>query len=388
MADTPWIGIDHEAWARLTRVYRSRWRAGLYAVGPEGDLVFGKPPCRDSDCTACRKGRAFAVREALRWGEPTVELCPRRRLLWAVPLMHNETILGGLVASVSERDFFRSGAPSFDIRRACTELRDLVEAENLTNASALAFHRTRYQDEQRRAYAIHAYKSGGHDNVRELYLREEPALFSAIRSGDRAEAREILNRILVAIHHHAGRRLDLVKSLFLELVVSMARTAVEAGGAPEALLGANFAGMADLSRIKSDEELAPWLTATLEQIMDAIQAQHRRDSGQALFDVLDFMARRCGEKFSRDDAAKAAHFSPSHFSYLMRKEAGVTFTEMRNRMRVDRAAELLAGTDKPLALVALECGFEDQSYFTKVFRRYRGRTPARYRQELRAPAQT
>ncbi len=374
------IGIGRAVWQRLARRYRARWGAGLYAVNAAGGLVFGRPGCRECDSPACREARQFAVREALRWGEPTVELCPGGRLIWAVPLMHNELLRGGLVASVTERGFFRAEAPSFDLRHAGAELRELVEAENLTNASALELSRSRYQAEQRRAYAIQAFKRRGHDSIRELYLHEEPALFAAIRAGDRPSAREILNRILVAIHHHAGGRLELVKSLFLELVVSMARTAVEAGGAPEALLGANFVHMTDLSRLASEEELAPWLTGTLEQMMDAIRANRRRDPGQALFDALDFMTRHCGEKISRDDAARAAHLSPSHFSYLLRKESGVTFTEMLGRMRVDRAAEMLTRTAKPLALVALECGFEDQSYFTKVFRRYRKCTPGEFRQ--------
>jgi AraC-like DNA-binding protein len=376
----PDMGIDRKTWLRLSRRYRSSWGAGLYAVNAQGGLVFGKPPCRGCDSLVCREARVFAIREALRWGEPTVAQCPDKRLLWAIPLMHNEKIIGGLAASIAERDFFLRDAPSFDIRRACTDLRELVEAENLTNASALAFHRSLYRDEQRRAYAIHAFKSRGHDSIRELYLHEEPALFAAIRAGDRLEAREILNRVLVAIHHHAGSRLDLVKSLFLELVVSMARTAVEAGAAPEAMLGTNFVSMTDLSGIASEEELAPWLAATLEQMMDAIREHRRRDPGQSLFDALDFMERRCGEKISRDDAAQASHLSPSHFSYLIRKESGVTFTEMLNRMRVDRAVGLLSRSEKPLSLVALECGFEDQSYFTKVFRRYRSCTPGEFRQ--------
>ena len=373
------IGIGERLWKKLARQYRSRWHTGVYAVDAGGQLVHGRPPCRACSSTACCSARAFCVREAFRWGEPTVEMCPQGRLMWAVPLMRNEVILGGLVASVSERDFFRQDAPTFDIRRACVELRELVEAENLTNASALSMHRVRYRDEQRRAYAIHAFKSRGHDSIRELYLHEEPALFAAIRTGDRGNAREILNRILVAIHHHGGARLELVKSLFLELVVSMARTAVEAGAESEAMLGANFASMTALSGIDGEEALSAWLTTTLEQMMDAIRRQRQRNPGQALFDALDFMERHCAENITRDDAARAAHLSPSHFSYLMRRESGVTFTDMLNRLRIDRAAELLRHSDKSLLLISLECGFEDQSYFTKVFRRYRGCTPRGFR---------
>lgn len=328
----------------------------------------------------------MAVREALRWGEPSIEICPGQRLVWAVPLMHNEVVCGGILACTGERDFFVDGRPRFDIREACRDLRERVEAENLTNASALAYHRSQYREEQERAYAIHAFKNRRHDSIRELYHHEEPALFAAIRAGDREEARGILNRILVAMHCRAGESLDLVKSLFLELVVSMARTAVEAGAAPDMMLGANFARMTALSAVTSDEELAPWLAATLERMMDAIADHSRRHPGMALADAMAYMERHCGGRVSREEAARAAHLSPAYFSALMRKETGTTFTEMINRMRIDRAVRLLRQTRKPLAVVALEAGFQDQSYFTKVFRRYRHCTPRAFRMKSPHPA--
>ena len=329
--------------------------------------------------------RASAIQEALRWGEPTVGFCPGQRLLWAVPLMRNEQVVGGLVANVSEKRVF-SPVPPARRRWTCGvrawSCASSLERENLTNASALALRRREYHDEQQRAYAIHSFKSQGHTSIRELYLREEPALFSAIRAGDRGQAREILNRVLVAIHHHAGNRLDLVKSFFLELVVSMCQTAVESGGDPEQLLGTNFASMTDLSRVDSEEELAGWLVATLEHLMDTIQATRRRDAATQLFDAIAYMERHCCERIGRDDVARAAGLSPSHFSYLIRQESGATFTDLLNRMRVDRAAELLSRTDKPLSLIALSTGFADQSYFTKVFKRYRKVAPLQYRKKV------
>lgn len=380
----PPIGIAGDQFVRLRREYRRRWRVNLCAVDPDGRVCLGPGPCCEREGRECPAARAAAIQEALRWGEPTVGFCRGQRLLWAVPLMLNERVAGGLVANATERQVFSPapGSGPFDVRRACTQLRQLAEDQNLTNASALALRRREYHDEQQRAYAIHSFKSGGHSGIRELYLREEPALFSAIRAGDRPGAREILNRVLVAIHHSAGSRLDLVKSFFLELVVSMCQTAVESGGDPEQLLGTNYASMTDLSRVNTEEELSGWLKATLEHLLDTIQATRRRDAATQLFDAIAYMERHCRERISRDDVARAAGLSPSHFSYLVRQESGSTFTDLLNRMRVDRAAELLSRTHKPLSLIALETGFADQSYFTKVFKRYRGVAPLKYKKTV------
>ena len=53
-------------------------------------------------------------------------------------------------------------------------------------------------------------------------------------------------------------------------------------------------------------------------------------------------------------------------------------------MRIDRSVEMLTHDDKDLKIIALECGFTDQSCYTKVFRRFRGTTPAEFRKQYRA----
>jgi len=332
------------------------------------------------------EARALALRECLRWGEPGVSVCPQKRFIWAAPVMMNQRVAGGMAASVSEHEAL-AVRPGMDLRRACQDLRRSLEAANLTNAAVLERRRQDYQSEQQRAYALHALKARPADNIRDVYLREEPLLFSAIRSGDRGRAREILNRILVVILQHGRGRFDLVKSLLLELVISMSRTGVESGGDPHDLLGANYYVMTELSQIASEEALAAWLRRTLESMMDSIQRQDRRAGRARLFDALALMEERCGERVTRDEAARAARLSPSRFSVLLRQETGATFNDLLNGMRVDRARRLLRRSSKPLSIIALECGFADQSYFTKVFRRHAGMTPRRYRREAGEGAQ-
>ncbi|UCG15623.1 MAG: helix-turn-helix domain-containing protein [Phycisphaerales bacterium] len=378
------IGLDRETFDRLAWEYQRAFRVDLCAITQEGDVVFGHVPRFEQDNEGHRHARRAAVQDALRWGESTVVACGRNRLQWAVPLMRNQELIGGLVASATERRVFAGGAgrPPLDIRLACTQLRELAERENLTNASALEQRRQEYLSEQQRAYAIHAYKAASVSNIRHLYLKEEPALFSAVRTADHRQAREILNRILFAIYQQASGRLDLTKSFLLELVVSMTRSAVEGGGNPEELLGTNFARMTDLSRVDSEEKLTHWVTGMLEHLMEACRRNRQRDTGVLLFDALAYMERHCCERVSRDDVARAAHLSPSYFSYLLRKESGATFTELLNRMRIGRAAELIVNGNLPMKAVVAETGFKDQSYFTKVFKRYRKLTPKQFRRQF------
>jgi len=225
-----------------------------------------------------------------------------------------------------------------------------------------------------------------HDDIRSAYLHEEPALLAAFRRGERTEARRILNRVLTAIYSVGGSNTALLKSLALELVVVMTRAAVQAGGAPEKILGLNYQSLTALAALPNQETLARWLCDMLEQLIDAIESNTRRPNSVQLARAIAFIEAHLGDEVSREAVAREAGLSPSHFSHLMRAKTGWSFTELLIRLRVDRACHLLAHTDLGLVQISLECGFGDQSYFTRVFRQRSGRTPGDYRRAHRSGA--
>ena len=73
------------------------------------------------------------------------------------------------------------------------------------------------------------------------------------------------------------------------------------------------------------------------------------------------------------------HVNPSYFSTLFKQEMGTTFTEYLNSVKVNYACELLTETNLSIIDISLATGFEDQSYFTKVFKRKCKMTPKEYR---------
>jgi len=243
----------------------------------------------------------------------------------------------------------------------------------------LATRRATASRERDRAEAIHELKDRFRDDIRSTYLHEEPALLAAIRRGERTEARRIINRVLVGIYAVGGNDTNLLKSLALELIVMMTRAAVQAGGDPAVILGLNYQSITALARIADQEALARWLCDILEQLIDAIKANTRHPNSVLLARALDFIEEHLADDLRREQVARAAGLSPSHFSHLMRAKTGWSFTELLTRLRIDRACHLLAHTAHPLARIAQDCGFSDQSYFTRVFRRRTGQTPGDYR---------
>lgn len=376
------------AFERLAHAYQRAWGLGCVLTDPDGNVVAGSEGHSDcvggGDCTSTRKR---AIEEALRWGEPSMLLCPNNRVIWAVPLMENSALIGGLVVERAAVDPLETGqgclSPA-DIRRAAIDLLTMAEEANLTNAALLELKRMAARRESERAEAIHELKEANYQSIRDIYLVEEPALIAAIKRGDRSAAREIINRVLVGIYFLGRERPSLLKSFILELVVTMSRSAVEAGADPSELLGANYSCFAELAGIDSEEDLCAWLVSMLERMMDAIKQNRQYPSSVLLGVALKYMQEHLHEDISRDDVADVACLSPSHFSRVVKQTFGHSFTDLLARMRVEKARELLSRTEKSLIRICLDCGFSDQSYFTKVFQKYTGRTPGDYRRSHRA----
>jgi AraC family transcriptional regulator len=88
------------------------------------------------------------------------------------------------------------------------------------------------------------------------------------------------------------------------------------------------------------------------------------------------------EPLRMGDLAREAGVHPVHLARVFRKFENRTPGEYQQRLQVRAACELLQDAEWPLAVIAAECGFADQSHFTRLFRRMTGTTPAQFRRAV------
>jgi AraC family transcriptional regulator len=98
-----------------------------------------------------------------------------------------------------------------------------------------------------------------------------------------------------------------------------------------------------------------------------------------LWRVRDVLTERCADTFTLADLAAEGRVHPGYLAVSFRRHFGCTVGEYVRRQRVALACRHLAGSDAPLADVALLAGFADQSHLTRTFKRQLGLTPAAYR---------
>jgi AraC family transcriptional regulator len=100
----------------------------------------------------------------------------------------------------------------------------------------------------------------------------------------------------------------------------------------------------------------------------------------AVLRAVALMRARLAESISLDELARTAGLSPFHFARQFKAATGHPPHDYHIRMRVDRAQELLRtrGREWSLAAIASECGFVDQSHFSRHFKRVVGVTPGEF----------
>jgi AraC family transcriptional regulator, L-rhamnose operon transcriptional activator RhaR len=76
-----------------------------------------------------------------------------------------------------------------------------------------------------------------------------------------------------------------------------------------------------------------------------------------------------------------AFLSQSHFCRLFKEYAGLTVKEFTQRTRINEACRLLSTTDKRIADIAFEVGYNDTKHFNCVFKKFTGVTPSNYRKD-------
>lgn len=85
------------------------------------------------------------------------------------------------------------------------------------------------------------------------------------------------------------------------------------------------------------------------------------------------------DKISLEDLAAQESLSTYYLSHFIRQQLGISFQEYLARVRLSKALELLASTDKSINSISLETGFSDSKYFKKHFIANYGCTPDEFR---------
>jgi AraC-like DNA-binding protein/mannose-6-phosphate isomerase-like protein (cupin superfamily) len=93
----------------------------------------------------------------------------------------------------------------------------------------------------------------------------------------------------------------------------------------------------------------------------------------------DHLREHLDEPLRITPLARQFGMSRTRFFELFKAETGLTPNDYLQRVRIEKATELLTCSDQSVTMIAFETGFTSSQYFSKVFQKYAGHTPSAYR---------
>lgn len=101
------------------------------------------------------------------------------------------------------------------------------------------------------------------------------------------------------------------------------------------------------------------------------------------YEIIDFVNNNIEEKLTLDYVASSLNVSRSYISRLFRVNTGNSFCEYITDTRIENAKKRILSTNDSILEIALKCGFENVSYFDKIFKQKTGVTPLNFRRKCK-----
>ncbi len=201
-------------------------------------------------------------------------------------------------------------------------------------------------------------------------------LMKAVRSGNYAQATDYIYRYLnfqIKYRQNNGLSADAV---FYELNSLLRYAAVQAGVNALRLdeIYLKYDRLAD--QHPSAEEIP--CTMMVRDYCDVI-SKYAKQYSPVVSSCVDYIDFFYSDPITLQELAERNSVSVPYLSSLFSSEIGMTFTDYLNQTRISHAKAMLMHSPYSIQEISARCGYNDSSYFTRVFKKLTGTSPLKYR---------
>lgn len=182
---------------------------------------------------------------------------------------------------------------------------------------------------------------------------------------------------------------DFLRNLKYHMVVLaalIARYCIKGGMTPEESYNLSDFYIMKTDKCKTEVEIRSVHLEMIEGYTNKMQQIKLRGvCSKQVVHAVDYIICHLHSRILLDEVADYLHLSSAYLSRLFKKEMGISFGEYVNKLKIEEAASLLLYTEYSDTEISNLLAFSSQSYFIKVFRKYIGTTPKKYKKQYDIP---
>jgi len=356
----------------------------------------------------CGEVHTDALAESRRFGETHIYSCKAGFAYWTSPLYRNGHYAGALTSGqvlLCTREeavgkFRENCRDSIAAEKFNTMLENVAEKthEEINSMARLLgvcadelSKKAENRDKTIRRRAWHEGEAKGPHKTQakntpkgkeigtENSLEKERMLLAAFQRGDNTAGKRILKELMDQASSTCHENLEILRIRAIELLVLLSRASVSSDKTRKVPIEDNQRNMTRLQESKTLEELIENLQLAATGMAGRLFSYQGLQHASALLKAQRYIWENYTKKISLKEISRASGLSAPYFSSIFNEEMGENLSNYLNRLRIEKAAAMLTETGKPLNEIATLCGFEDQSWFSKVFKNITGVSPGKYR---------
>ncbi|MBQ7587084.1 MAG: response regulator [Lachnospiraceae bacterium] len=212
-------------------------------------------------------------------------------------------------------------------------------------------------------------------------IDQERRLFEMTEKGNENEALIAANRFFGWMVENYSDHIYDIKLKALEFVLRVEHLAIREGGMEYHFLSRQDY-LPSLLALNSLDEIQQWFVSKISAACRDVVQSKEKQSSSSVERAKAYIAERYNKDISLDDVSKEVDISPYYFSKLFKEETGENFIEYLTAVRINRAKQLIAGSDMSMKEICTEVGYSDPNYFSRIFKKNVGVTPTEYKEKV------
>jgi len=208
-------------------------------------------------------------------------------------------------------------------------------------------------------------------------VRLEEKLIGLIKTGDIVQSKQLVEDILVSVFNGESE-MKHIKEYLAQLLSIIKRTMLQLGIGINTLT--TMGTMDDLTHLSDREEMRSWSRRNLFNILQLIEEIQGLKENIIFSKIHESINRNVFADISLEHVAHEVGISSQYLSKIFKEEIGVNFIDYVTDKRISYAKKLLENKDKSIREIAIEIGYADSSYFSRIFKKIVGLTPKEYRE--------